>query len=266
MSNDAVLYDVKDAIATITMNRPKAMNALNMEVAEGLSGGLKKAADDPDVRCVVITSSSANFMAGGDLVMFKGWVDEGVEVAQERLQGAFDGAHDTVRLLKTMDKPVIASVAGGVAGYGLSLMLACDLAIAADTTFMTLAYIKIGTSPDGGSTYSLPRLVGTRKAMEIALLGDNFDAAEAERLGLVNRVVPADQLEAETAKLATRLANGPTRAYGRTKRLINASHETSMNDQLKAEEDAFRACAGNKDFNEGLSSFLEKRKPDFKGE
>ena len=265
MSNDAVLYEVDDAIATITMNRPKALNALNMAVTQGLMGSVQKAADDPDVRCVVLTSSSNNFMAGGDLMMFKGWLDEGVATTQNNLQGAFDGVHATVKLLKTMDKPVIASVEGAAAGFGLSLMLACDLAIAADNSFFTLAYIKIGTSPDGGSTHSLARVVGTRKALEIAMLGDKFDAAEAHRLGIVNWVVPVAELKPETAKLATRLANGPTRAMGGTKRLINASHDTPMADQLKAEEAAFSACAATGDFNEGITAFIEKRKPDFAG-
>ena len=265
MSNDAVLYDVQDAVATITLNRPKALNALNMDLTEGLVSAIDRAATDPNARCVVLTSSSEHFMAGGDLLMFRDWLDEGVEIAQVKLLDVFDAVHSTVKKIKTMDKPVIVSLQGAVAGFGLSLMLACDLAIAAEDTAFTLAYIKIGASPDGGSTHSLTRIVGVRKAMEIAMLGDNFGAAEALDVGLVNRVVPTADLKTETAKLAKRLASGPTHALGHTKRLINAAHDTAINDQLKAEEAAFAASAGTLDFREGITAFIEKRNPKFIG-
>ena len=265
MPNDAVLYNVKDAVATISLNRPKALNALNKDLTEGLVAAVDKAASDPNARCVVLTSSSDHFMAGGDLMMFKGWLDEGVEVAQENLLGVFDAVHSTVKKIKTMDKPVIVSVDGAVAGFGLSLMLACDLAIAAESAAFTLAYIRIGASPDGGSTHSLTRIVGVRKAMEIAMLGDNFSAAEAKDAGLINRMVATNDLKAETAKLAQRLASGPTHALGHTKRLINAAHDTAIAEQLKAEEAAFAASAGTLDFNEGIPAFIEKRKANFIG-
>src|SRR5262249_22310505 len=135
--------------------------------------------------------------------------------------------HGIIISLRRMPKPVIASVSGAAAGFGLSLMLACDLAIAADNAYFTLAYSLIGATPDGGSTFALPRSVGAKKAMEIALLGERFDAAAAARLGLVNRVVPAASLEAETMKLAARLAAGPTAVYGRTKALLVGSLSSS---------------------------------------
>ncbi len=265
MDNDAVLYSVDNAIATITMNRPKALNALNMDLTKGLMDCVDKAAADTAVRCVVINSSSDHFMAGGDLLMFKEWRDAGVEVAQENLNGVFDGVHGTVEKLKTMDKPAIASVQGAIAGFGLSLMLACDLTIAADNAALTLAYVRIGTSPDGGSTHSLTRMVGVRKALELAMLGDNFDANEAKDLGLVNWVVAPEDLEAETAKIAERLANGPTRALGRTKRMINQAHDISMAQQLQAEQDNFCACVADNDFGEGINAFIERRKATFTG-
>jgi 2-(1,2-epoxy-1,2-dihydrophenyl)acetyl-CoA isomerase len=143
-------------------------------------------------------------------------------------------------------------------------MMACDLALAADTANFTLAYTLIGTSPDGGSTYALPRLVGAKKAMEIALLGERFDAATAERLGLVNRVVPAASLEAETHKLAARLAAGPIGAYGRTKALLNGSLNASLEAQLQREAEAFAQCAAEPDFAEGVRAFLEKRRPQWR--
>jgi 2-(1,2-epoxy-1,2-dihydrophenyl)acetyl-CoA isomerase len=156
-------------------------------------------------------------------------------------------------------------VRGAAAGFGLSLMMACDLAIAADNAYFTLAYTLIGASPDGGSTFSLPRIVGQKKAMEIALLGDRFDASTAERLGIVNRVVPAAALEEETARLAARLASGPTAVYARTKTLLQASLNASLPAQLQAEAEAFAASAAEPDFREGLAAFIEKRKPQFKG-
>lgn len=265
MSNTAVLYDVKDSIATITLNRPKALNALNMDLVEGLVTAVDKAAADTDVRCVVICSSSEHFMAGGDLMMFKNWRDQGISVAQDHLNEVFDGVHGSVEKLKTMDKPVIASVQGAAAGFGLSLMLACDLTIAADNAALSMAYIRIGTTPDGGGSHSLARIVGTRKAMELAMLGESFGADEAKDLGLVNWVVAAADLSAETAKLAARLAKSPTAALGRTKRLINQAQDTPLSDHLKAEQDSFCACVANNDFGEGVNAFIERRKATFIG-
>jgi 2-(1,2-epoxy-1,2-dihydrophenyl)acetyl-CoA isomerase len=147
----------------------------------------------------------------------------------------------------------------------MSLAMACDLAIAAEDAFFTLAYCHIGLSPDGSSTWSLPRIVGARKAMELALLGERFPAAEALRLGLVNRVVPVAALEEETAKLARRLASGPARAYAHTKRLLNASIGNTLESQLQLEGVAVADCMTTDDLNEGVTAFVEKRAPRFTG-
>jgi 2-(1,2-epoxy-1,2-dihydrophenyl)acetyl-CoA isomerase len=167
--------------------------------------------------------------------------------------------------MRRAPQPIVASVRGAVAGFGVSLMLACDLAIAAEDAFFTLAYCRIGLSPDGSSTWSLPRIVGTRKAMELALLGERFPAGEALRLGLVNRVVPVAALGEETAKLASRLASGPGRAYAHTKRLIDASLGNSLETQLQMEGVALADCMASDDLNEGAAAFVEKRAPRFKG-
>ncbi len=160
---------------------------------------------------------------------------------------------------------MIASLKGAAAGFGLSLALAADLAIAAEDAYFNLAYCRIGTSPDGGSSFGLARIVGLRKAMEIALLGDRLDAATARELGMVNWVVPTEALEEETAKLAGRLARGPSHALGATKRLLNAAFDNRLEAQLEAEAEAFAGCAGTADFAEGVRAFVEKRAAKFQG-
>lgn len=165
-----------------------------------------------------------------------------------------------------MDKPVIAAVQGAVAGFGLSLMLAADLALAADDAYFTLAYSNIALSPDGGATWSLPRHVGLKRAMEIALLGDRFDAGRALELGLINRVVPKESLEQETMALASRLATGAAGALSRTKALLNQSFDNTLDDQLLSEQRRFVECASEADFAEGVTAFFAKRKPVFGGD
>jgi len=262
----AVLTAVSDGICVITLNRPESRNALSRDLTLRLCESVFAAEHDAAVRCVVIRGGQ-HFMAGGDLKAFN---DEILGGTAAETRAAFDrlfrDAHPLIMSLRRMPKPVIASVAGSAAGFGLSLMMACDLAIAAHDAVFTLAYSLIGASPDGGSTYALPRIVGSRKAMEIALLGERFDAATAERLGLVNRVVPADALEAETMGLARRLAAGPTAAYGRTKALLNASFASSLEGQLQREAEFFAEGATGHDFAEGVRAFIEKRKPGFKGD
>ena len=261
MPDPVVLVATEGAVATITLNRPEALNALNRELTLGLRDAVFTAENDASVRCVVIRGGE-HFMAGGDLKWFHKEVGSR-DSAQLRVQfeAFIHEVHAAIISLRRMPKPVIASVRGAAAGFGMSLMMACDLAIAADSAYFTLAYTAIGVSPDGGSTFALPRIVGQKKAMEIALLGERFDAATAERLGLVNRVVPLASLEIETNKLAARLAAGPTAVYARTKALLNGSLTSSLESQLQREAEAFAQSATEPDFKEGLSAFIEKRKP-----
>lgn len=167
--------------------------------------------------------------------------------------------------LRRMQKPVLASVQGAAAGFGLSLILTCDLAIASDDAFFTLAYRHIGLSADGGATYFLPRVVGERKALEIALLGDRFTAQEAKDSNILNWIVPKAELTAATEKMARRLADGPTVALATAKRLIRTSLDNSWDEHSHREAEGLAACAATDDHFEGLSAFLEKRKPAFKG-
>ena len=265
--NQTVLAETKDGICTITLNRPEALNALEHDMVAALGAVTGAAREDETVRAVVITGAGDHFMAGGDIKTFKSWVDAEPDKAAlgQKIEGFVHTVHPTVRNLREMEKPVIASVRGSVAGFGMSLMLACDLVVAADDAVFTLAYCHIGQSPDGGSTYALPRTVGLKHAFEIACLGDRFGPEEAKAFGLINRVVAEADLESETAKLAARLANGPTRAYASTKALLNASLHRGLEDQMAAEAAAFGDGATTADFEEGLTAFVEKHPPSFKG-
>ena len=266
MSEEPVKLAREGAVATVTLDRPAALNALDGEMIAGLEAAFTALEADETVRAVVVRGAGEHFMAGGDLKLFHR--DLGLPPAERRRRFELfvHKVHPTVMTIRRMSQPVIASVRGAAAGFGLSLVMACDLALAAEDAYFTLAYSLIGTSPDGSSTYHLPRLVGLKKAMEIALLADRFDAATALALGLVNRVVPAAGLESATAALAARLAAGPTHAYGNTKRLLGRALENSLPAQLQAEAESFADCAATEDFAEGIRAFVEKRKPRFTGQ
>jgi 2-(1,2-epoxy-1,2-dihydrophenyl)acetyl-CoA isomerase len=246
------------AVALLRLNRPAALNALDAATTAAFLQACQALSADAGVRAVVVCGAGRSFGVGGDLAAMR---DDATAVAAQLIEGL----HGGLKLLAAMDAPVIASVHGVVAGGSLSLALGCDLAIAADSASFNLAYARIGASCDGSSSWALPRLVGLRRAMAMALLSETVDAAEALRTGLVNSVVPAAQLEAETLALAQRLAAGPTRAYGRLKRLLRQSFEHSFAEQLDAEAQAFSASTGTADFQEGLDAFFAKRPPAFQG-
>jgi 2-(1,2-epoxy-1,2-dihydrophenyl)acetyl-CoA isomerase len=261
--NTTLLLDRDGPIATLTLNRPASLNALDSEMIDALIAHSAALAADDSVRCVLIKGAGRHFMAGGDIRSFG-----------DRLAGApSDRRHDFTRMvehmhaaienLQRMPHPVLASVHGAVAGFGLSLMCACDLAIASESSYFTSAYRHLGLTPDGGASYTLPRLVGLKKAMEIVLLGERFDAAEALKLGLVNRVVPESELHAATHQVAMALATGPVLAIRNGKRLLSQSLSQSLSAQLQAEAQSFGACAATEDFAEGVRAFLDKRTPHF---
>lgn len=255
--SDASLLVSRDGdIVRLCFNRPRQLNALDRATAQAFVHACRDIAADHSVRAVVISGAGGAFMAGGDLHELR------ADPTGAAL-GLIGPMHEAIVLLAEMRPPVVASLHGAVAGAGLSLALACDFAIAAEGTRFTLAYVNIGASCDLSGSWSLPRLVGQRKALEIALLGERFDAAEALRLGLVNRVVAAVDLERETAALAQRLAGGPAQAIAQMKRLMRISFEHDLRGQLDAERSAFLACAATHDFTEGLDAFLGKRAPRF---
>lgn len=246
------------AIATLCFNRPAALNAVDVPMAQALLAAVQDIAAHPGVRAVVLRGAGKGFMAGGDLAT----------LAADPVQGAIDligPLNEAVALLHSLDAPVIAQVHGVAAGAGLSLMLQADFVLAAEGTRFNLAYINLGTSCDVGASWALPRLVGLRKALEIALLGDTLDATEAERLGLVNRVLPAAELDAAVAQLAQRLANGPTVALGHMRRLMRSSFDHDIRTQLAAEAAAFDRCARTADLPAGIQAFFNKQPPVFQG-
>lgn len=257
---------ISEGIATLTMNRPEARNALSMDMRSQLCAALHDVELDDSVRCVVLTGSGDHFMAGGDV---KG-MGESIKKSPDEIKKEFllriHDLHPIMFAMRRMPKPIIASCRGAAAGAGVSMALACDLIIAAEDAFFTLAYCKIGTSPDGSSSFHLPRAVGIKRAMEIALLGDRFDAPTAKDMGMINFVVPSAELAIETQKLARRLASGPTHVYGNTKALFYRSMESEFESQLQAEAEYFADCASRGDFREGVTAFIEKREPRFTGE
>ncbi|MBV9522590.1 MAG: enoyl-CoA hydratase/isomerase family protein [Alphaproteobacteria bacterium] len=263
MTEESVLLHLDGAVATVELNRPKALNALDAALADGLVACFGRIAGDRRVRVVVLKGAGAGFMAGGDIRGFQEMMHLLAAEKRREFERFVHRAHPVILAMRHLPLPIIAAVHGAVAGFGMSLMLAADLAIAAEDAFFTLAYCHLGTSPDGGATYFLPRHVGSKKAMEIALLGDRFDSAAALRWGLVNEVVGRAALADRVAALAARLADGPAAAYAATKRLFDRSAGASLPDQLQAEAENFAQCAASDDFAEGVAAFIGKRPPIF---
>jgi len=259
--NDSVLYVISDGVAAITFNRPAVMNALDADTIHGFCEACERAETDAAARVVVLRGAGPAFVAGGDVATFR----QNLAGMAELVPALAGKLHRGVLALRRAPKPVLAAVHGAVAGAGLSIMLACDLVLAAAGTQFSLAYSRIGVSPDGGATWFLPRLAGYQKTLELMLLADTVDAEVMLQLGVVNRVVAADQLSAETEKLARRLAAGPARAYAETKALVNRALHDGLAAHLEAEALAFARCAVTADFAEGVTAFVEKRKPAFKG-
>lgn len=257
-ASPALAVQREGATVHLRLNRPDALNALDVPMARALAQATGTLAADPSVRAVVLSGAGRAFCSGGDLQRMRA---DPVPVARELIEAL----HEAIVLLNGLRAPVVASVHGIVAGAGVSLLLACDLAIAAEGTRFNLAYVNVGASCDGSSSWSLPRIVGLRKALEIALLGETLDAAEALRLGLVNRVVPEAELEARTHSLVQRLADGPTAALGEMKRLLRGSQQAGLREQLDAEAAAFLRCAATEDFRAGIDAFVSKRPARFVG-
>ncbi|MEU9305282.1 enoyl-CoA hydratase-related protein [Streptomyces sp. NPDC048269] len=259
---DEVLHRTDNGVAWITLNRPDAMNAVTWDQRERVIALLGDASADPAVRAVVVTATGKGFCAGADL---RGAPVTGDRVAGDVARTIRLGAQRLITAVLDCEKPVIAAVNGTAAGIGAHLALACDLVIAAEQARFIEVFVRRGLVPDGGGAYLLPRLVGPQKAKELMFFGDAVPAAEAARLGLVNKVVPAEELETTARAWAERLAQGPTRALAMTKQLVNASLDSDRTTALAAEATAQEINMTTADANEGVSSFVERRTPKYSG-
>jgi 2-(1,2-epoxy-1,2-dihydrophenyl)acetyl-CoA isomerase len=262
MAYQTLVLDVKDQVATITLNRPEAYNALNDVMAEELHLAILDCDEDPGVRAVVLTGAGKAFCAGGDVKSFV----ENLERISYHLKRLTTPIHAAISRMARMPKPVVAAVNGVAAGAGLSLTLASDLVVAAESVKFTMAYSKIGATPDGSSTYFLPRVVGVRRALELIYTNRVLSAREALDWGIVNRVVPDGEALKAATDLARELAQGPTVALGHAKRLILLSEQESLETQMEHEAQEIAAMGKTQDFKEGVTAFAQKRAPSFKGQ
>jgi len=261
MSDEILTIEARANVAWITLNRPKAGNALDIDLAEALEAAARKCDEDPDIRAVVLTGTGSMFCAGGDLRSFAA---AGSDVGP-LLKRLTDALHAAIARFARMQAPVIAAVNGAAAGAGMSLACAADLAIAAESARFTMAYTAAGLSPDGSSTYFLPRLIGARRTKELMLTNRRLSADEALAWGLVSQVVPDAELSDTVGKVATTLAAGPTQAFGTVKKLLMMSPLQDLEPQLAAEAAGIIDMAGTDDGQEGIAAFLAKRRPSFQG-
>lgn len=255
---NTIRYELKDGVGTITFNRPDRYNAFNEEMSAEFMEALKECRRSPEVRVVVITGEGKAFCSGQDLKDVQGKSRSLADSVERRY-------NPMIRMVTGMEKPVICRMNGVAAGAGASLALACDHTIAVEGSSMVWAFVNIGLVLDSGSSYFLPRLVGRQKAFELATLGDKVSSADALRLGLVNSVVPADQLDSAVAAVAGRYAKGATKAIGLMKRMLNRSFESSLDEMLEQEKFGQEIAGRSEDYKEGVNAFVEKRPAQFSG-
>lgn len=262
MQYEAIQFEVRDNVAYITLNRPEALNSINARMTMELMQATLSLSEDPEVRAVVVSGAGRMFCGGGDLKEFNA---QGRHLPYH-LKEMTTYLHAATSRLVRLDAPVIAAVHGNAAGAGMSLACACDIVIAAEGTRFTMAYTRVGLVPDGSSTYFLPRIVGQKRALELALTNRVLSAEEALEWGIVNRIVPEEELLTQAHSLAAQLAAGPTRSFGATKRLFNSGWTETLETQMENESQAIADMARTADSNEGIMAFLEKRTPKFRGQ
>lgn len=257
-----LIYEVRDNVGRITLNRPDAANAINAEMAHDLMEVTLRCEEDPTVRAVLISSNGKIFCAGGDL---KSFAVQPKEMLPTFLKKLTFHLHKAMSRLARMKAPVVIAVHGPAGGAGMSLACAGDLVIAGESARFTMAYTRAGLTPDGSSTYFLPRIVGLKRALDLALTNRMLTAREAYDIGIVTRLVPDGEVINTAEALAKDLAVGPTLAYQGVKRLMHASFGNTLEDQMELETDWIAEMARGADSREGIASFLEKRAPKFRG-
>ncbi len=257
---NSIELEIQNGIAKVTLNRPESFNSFNREMALRLQDTLDLCETNDEVRAIVLTGSGKAFCAGQDLK----------EVTSPELNPGFrkileEHYNPIVKKIRSIEKPIIAAVNGVAAGAGANLALACDIVAASEAASFIQAFSKIGLIPDSAGTFFLPRLIGFQKASALMMLGDKINAKQAEELGMLYKVFPIDTFEEEVLKLASRVAQMPTKALGLTKRLLNQSMVNNLDQQLVIESDLQIEAAESEDYAEGVKAFIEKRKPVFKG-
>lgn len=256
---ETIILTKTDSIATVTLNRPNAANGINPTLARELAEAALICDKDESIRCVILTANGKLFCAGGDLKSLGGEPNK----AAAKIKGMADNLHRATSSFARMKKPFIVAVNGMAAGAGFSIAITGDFVIAGESAKFTMAYTAAGLSPDGSSSYYLPRLIGIRKTMDLMMTNKRLSAQEAETWGLINQVVPDDTLQTTAMTLAEKLANGPTDAYGIVKKLLLCSFDNSLETQMELEGRAIADQAGSANGQEGILAFLEKRKPKF---
>ncbi|MGR8949922.1 MAG: enoyl-CoA hydratase/isomerase family protein [Gammaproteobacteria bacterium] len=262
MAYQTLNFEIKNHIATITLNRPDAANSLNITMGDELHEVATRCASGSDIRAVILTGAGKMFCAGGDVIGFHGEGDN----MENHMRALTTTLHAAISRFHRMDAPLIIAVNGTAAGAGMSISLTGDYVIAADSAKFTMAYTRIGVSPDGSGTYFLPRLVGVRKAKELIFRNPLLSAEDALELGIVNEVVPAEKLMETAEALAAEFAAGPTKAYGETKRLLADTLSNTLETQMELETRAIAGLAGNsEDAKGGIAAFATKGKYEFVG-
>ncbi len=263
MSFETVNYVLNGTVATITMNRPDSLNSLSLQLGKDLRAAVERAASE-GVRAIVLTGAGRAFCAGGDLKEMQEMGN-----AEGRIEAFLDSPlkslHDLIRTIRETPIPFIAAVNGVCAGAGVNLALACDIVLASDDAAFREAFVRIGLTPDCGGTFFLPRAIGEKLATEMFMTGDSLSAERALQIGMINNVVPSANLMSESAKLAVKLAMGPTAAMGRIKKMMNATFSNDLNEQLALEAECQLESGRSADFKEGVAAFFDKRPPAFTG-
>ena len=261
MTYDTIILNRENSVARLTLNRPDAANGMNLKLMQELADAAHACVADPDVRAMLLSGNGRFFSAGGDLQSFASDIDAMPRLLNELTMYL----HTAVSRLARAKFPVIAAVNGPCAGAGMSLACACDYVLAAESASFTMAYTAAGLSPDGSSSWYLPRRIGELRTRELMLTNRKLSAAEAVEWGLANRVVADEELMAEAEKLALKLSSGPTLAYGRVKTLLNDTFSHGLETQMELESGNISGAAKSEDAIEGITAFLQKRKPEFKG-
>lgn len=259
MKYEFLTYQAANGVATITLNRPEVYNALNDGITYELQDAFKAIAKDDAVRVVVLTGAGKAFCSGQDLKAASG------QEKRSFLESLHKRYNPIIRAMRSLPKPIIGRLNGVAAGAGCSLALACDLIVASEEATLIEVFINIGLVPDSGSSYFLPRLVGMAKAFELCSMGSRVKAAEALQLGLVNRVVAAEQLDAAVREYAEYFANAPTKSIGLIKKMLDKATTATLDEMLEYEAYCQEIAGSSADYKEGVTAFLEKRKPEFKG-